>query len=324
MSVRETGRSGARRVGSIDAGTNTFRLLIAELEGPDRFLPLHVSRDIIRLGRGFRARGMISEEAARRALSTLQGYAATLREYGAQEVRAVATSVCREASNGPAFLDRVRAETGIPLEAIVAAEEARLALKGALTVVSADGGPLLLVDIGGGSTEFVLARRDRPADPISLPLGVVHLTEEFLRHDPPAPAEMAALQAHLDRALAAGLAAYRPLLGQPGLTLVGTAGTITTLAAMELGLEVYDPARVNHLRLSRAALSRLLGALTPLPARERLRIRPLEPGREDVIVAGALILAQVMEWFQVPEVVVSDGGLLEGLILDGHFTPIGP
>ncbi|HHL40729.1 MAG TPA: Ppx/GppA family phosphatase [Deltaproteobacteria bacterium] len=323
--ARESGARAPRRA-SIDIGTNTLRLLVAEVEGRS-LTPLVYERRITRLGGGYSEKRGISPEAARRTLRALEEFAALLGREGVDEVRAVATSVVRRAVNGRAFLDEVRERTGIDAEVIDGGEEARLSLIGVLSVVERRG-PLLAVDIGGGSTEFIAAAEGGGVSSWSMEMGVVHLAERYLASDPPAAAELSAMEAGIARVLGAlkgrmkedGVepGAYGP---SAGARLVGTAGTVTTLAALDLGLERYDRERINNHVLRKAVLRRLYRRLSAMTAARRCRLPGLEKGREDLIIPGAAIALETMGAFGQEEMIVSDAGLLEGVILDGAGAP---
>ncbi len=302
---------------AIDAGTNTFRLLVAD--GPEAVLtPSCKMQEIPRLGEGFAAGGgRLQEAAMERGLAVMARFAARLDACRPDRIRAVATSVVREAGNGADFTTRVRRETGIPLEIISGAEEAALTALGVWRgLPRREEGPLFLFDIGGGSTEFTsIAAGGEIRFSRSYPFGVVKLTEKFLACEPPTAAAAAALTATVDDSLdelfrdlqAAGLG---PRVEG---TLVGSAGTMTTFAAVDQGLVVYDPLRVNGYELSRERLAVLHERLWRLPRRERADVPGLEPGRADVILAGGLIALRLMERLHFSRVVVSDSALLEGI-----------
>ncbi|HWI41120.1 MAG TPA: Ppx/GppA phosphatase family protein [Verrucomicrobiae bacterium] len=293
---------------SIDVGTNTVRLLIAETEGP-AIKPLVLRRSITRLGGGFSAAG-ISAEAADRTVQALGEFAAELRRQPVDRLRAVATSAVRDASNGAAFCTRVLEETGIGLEVIGGEEEAVLTLKGALAGVGASGGDFLVFDIGGGSTEFTLSRGEEVLFARSLPLGVVRLTE--------GKAEVAGMVEKVRRELAvlpgALSAAGRSI--PPGATLIGTAGTVTTLAAVDMAMTDYDYRKVNGHRLGYDDVRTIYDRLLPLSAPQRLQVPGLEKGREDLIIAGIIVVLATMELFGFRHLTVSDFGLLEGVLVD--------
>ncbi|MEK7851773.1 MAG: Ppx/GppA phosphatase family protein, partial [Deltaproteobacteria bacterium] len=308
---------------SIDIGTNTFRLLISDLDDNGILHPKLLKREITRLGGGFTAIGALTEEAMTRGVSTLSAFTELLKRYGVKKVRAVATSVVREAINGEDFLKLVKNETGLDVEVIGGEEEASLALKGVLSCVTVRTGYALAFDIGGGSTEYILSNRGTPLYSESFKLGVVHATERFLKSDPPKEEEVDRLFAHVEgmlrpfpeRLAETGLKGKLPPENK-NITLGGTAGTITTLAAMDMGLESYDPSKINNHVLTYETVKRLFTLMLPLTLSERKRLKALEGGREDLIIAGTIIVLKTMEVFGFEKMMVSDGGLLEGVLIE--------
>ena len=293
-------------VAAIDLGTNTARLLIAE---KDPYRQLFLSRTITRLGGGFTRAGGLSEEAQLRSVAALGAFAAEISRFGVTAVRAVATSAVRDAVNGAEFCARVLAETGISLEVIDGAEEALLTLGGVASILDDRGGELAVFDIGGGSTEYTLAGDLKPIFSRSLPLGVVRLTEGKSG------------TAEMEEKICRELGIFREELAAAGLlerfgraTLIGTAGTATTLAAVQIGMEEYDYRRVNNHSMPLSEVQRIFDLLLPLSPRQRLQVPGLEPGREDLIIAGILVVLSTMRLFGFKTFKVSDSGLLEGLI----------
>jgi len=268
-----------------------------------------VGNIITRLGGGF-SKETISEEAISRAIPTLKGFSRLLEEYRVKRVRAVATSVVREASNKFDFLKRVENETGIGVEVISWEEEARLTALGVLNSVEVPTKYGLILDIGGGSTEYTLVERSKILRLKSTSLGVVHLTERYLRDDPPSELDIKLLSLEVEKVISDELTWTS--FDDP-ITLIATAGTPTTLAAMELELKQYDPDLVNGFILKKHAVLNILKKLLKLPAEERLKIPGLQKGREDIILSGIVILFKTMEKFSKDKVLVSDGGLLEGV-----------
>ena len=294
-------------VAAIDLGTNTARLLIAE-RAPYRQILL--KRIITRLGGGFTRERGLSEEAQQRSLVALREFAAEIARHRVGRVRAVATSAVRDALNGAEFCRRVKAETGIDLEVIDGHEEAVLTLRGVGAILDDKSGDLAVFDVGGGSTEYTLAAREEPLFSRSLPIGVVRLTE--------GKADLAQMEDKIRRELAI----FREELGAAGLgerfaraTLIGTAGTATTLAAIQLGMVSYDYKQVNNHSMPLSEVERIFELLRPLTPQERLQVPGLEPGREDLIIAGTLVVLVTMREFGFRTFKVSDSGLLEGLIL---------
>ncbi len=299
------------RIASIDIGTNTFRILVGEAKDKE-LKKLYIDRVITRLGGGFNKEGRIPEDVASRALGVLREFADVLKKYQVEKIRAVATSVVRESINGYEFLERVQSETGIRAEVISGEEEARLTVRGVLKSVSVNSEYSVIFDVGGGSTEYVLVERGEIVGLRSTNLGVVHLTERLLKSNVPSKYDISVISEEIRHVVSSELS-WIPKVSNNKLTLIGTAGTPTTLAAIELGLKKYDPDLVNGFILKKDAVLKIFNTLVRISAEERLRIRGLEKGREDVIIPGALIVLKTMEGFSKDEILVSDGGLLEGV-----------
>lgn len=299
------------RIAAIDFGTNTARLLIAVACEGGGFEHVRLEREIVRMGGGFSREQGLSPEALRRGMECLTRFAAIMGEHGVSRARAVATSAVRDAVNGPAFVERVRRETGISLAVIDGTAEGRLTLAGVLAGLDQRHEEMLLFDVGGGSTEYTLARGGRAQFIRSLPLGVVRLTEGKVT-----PGAMRdKIRRELDllgREMEA--AGCRLRSGSP---LIGTAGTATTLAAISMEMRDYDYRAVNNAVVPRSMIMEIYERLLPLTPEERLRVPGLEKGREDLIIAGMLVTLQTMELFGIDELKVSDYGLLEGLVVTG-------
>jgi exopolyphosphatase / guanosine-5'-triphosphate,3'-diphosphate pyrophosphatase len=310
----------SQRVAAIDCGTNSLRLLIADLD-PARHTLTDVERrmEIVRLGQGVDATGRLAPEALERTMRVLRQYADEIGKAEASAVRMVATSATRDASNAADFSAGVQQTLGIMPEVISGQEEARLSFTGATAELGGTGPaagqpqpPFLVVDIGGGSTEFVVGGGlpGTSLAAISVDVGCVRLTERHLHSDPPQPGEIAAARADIDRALD-DVAAAVPVA--EAKTLVGLAGSVTTVTAIALGLPVYDPAKTHHARLSAREVRRVTDQLLSQSRDERAAIGSLHPGRVDVIGAGALILSRLMERFGFGEMVTSEHDILDGI-----------
>jgi len=300
-------------VAAVDVGTNTIRLLVAEVDERNAIRVEVSGRAMARLGEGLAASGKLSPAAMERALRTLGEFAGQIRDAAPQGVVAAATSAVREAENGAEFVDRVRRETGLQLNIISGEEEARLTALGAASVLNGDVRNLLIVDIGGGSTEFILIRSGEQRARVSTTMGVVTGSERFLRSDPPHAAELY----DLDEFIRDHMRRVRAELGEVGqVRLVATAGTPTTLAAMDQQMAEYDPARINNHVLPLARVEEMFDHIVRAPIAERSRMIGIEPGREELMVVGCCILLRVMHDFQFGAVAVSDYGLREGLALD--------
>jgi exopolyphosphatase/guanosine-5'-triphosphate,3'-diphosphate pyrophosphatase len=302
------------RRAAIDVGTNTVRVLVAETDPATGLVPRWADQVVTRLGEGLAARGTLDPAAAERTLAAVRGYRDRARVLGATEILLVATAAIRQARDGAAFLDRLRAEPGLRPRVASGEDEARLTLLGASWALGPLPGVFALIDVGGGSTEILVAEGARMLTAVSLALGVVPLVERFLTHDPVEPGELAACRAYVDGRLAEE--AWGRIRPYWPATLVATAGTPTTLAMLDLRLLAYDPARIQGHRLTAAAIDSLIARLAALPLAERARTPGLEPGRADIIVPGALVLAAAVTGLDVPHAVVSDAGLREGILLD--------
>ena len=302
-----------RRLAGVDVGTNTLRMLVAEVDDRHRLTPVAHGREMARLGEGLVATGRMSDRAVARALDCLAGFAKAIAGAAPEATAAVATSAVRESANGPEFVSRVRERTGLEVRVIDGEEEARLTALGATGALAGPLGDLLVLDIGGGSTELALRKGGVPAAQVSIGVGVVTLTERFIRSDPPKPHELYALDDHLRDHMRAA----RRALGDVGpVRLVATAGTPTTLAAIDQEMTSYDPARINNHHLTLARVEELFDRLATMPMAQRARVTGIERGREDLIVAGCAVLYRVMHDWQFGGVTVSDWGLREGLVLD--------
>lgn len=303
----------------IDIGTNTLRLLIAQT-AQDTFIEIHSERRITRLGEDLHRTGCLSPEAQKRTVETLLDFSSKVRQHRAAAVSAIGTSALRNAENAGSFLAEVSARTGLSIRVITGEEEAWLTLLGvarALRGIAFEekGEPLapaLVVDIGGGSTEFIAVRTGAAPREASIPLGAVYLTERFIKHDPPLEGEVDLLRQTIRKEV--DTCGIRPNSGST--VLAGTAGTVTTLAAMEQRLTEYEPEKINGFRLSRASIGRIVSRLTGSTLQERRKIPGLESGREDIILAGSVIIQEVMERFGFSEMLVSDWGLREGIVFD--------
>ena len=297
------------KLATIDIGTNTTLLLVASVEG--QTLEVLADRaEITRLGRGIGQQGALAPDAIARTLAALRDYAALARQHGAS-VAAVGTEALRRAPNAAAFLGPAAEILGTEVEVIDGEREAALTFRAvAASFADAGQGRLVVVDIGGGSTEIVLASDGEVGFRVSLPLGSVRLTEAYVRSDPPTAAEQTAIAAAIDAAIASV-----PLPAPPA-ALVGVAGTVTSLAAMSLELASYDPARVHGYRLSRADLARQVARLAASTQAERERMIGLDPRRADVIFAGALILDRIAAAAGAGDIRVSDRGIRWGLLYE--------
>ena len=294
---------------AIDVGTNSVRLYVADASG---VTPVQLDRDLVitRLGEGVDRSGRLGAEPLRRTVAAVADYHRRATALGAERIRIAATSAVRDASNRDEFLAAVREATGSDGEVLTGDEEARLSFLGATAELS-DGAPFLVLDIGGGSTEFVVG--DRVVDKaISLDVGSVRLTERHIRHDPPVVMEIESLRGEADAAAAEA----KRVVGGSARTLVGVAGTITTVAAAALNLSGYDRDAIHHARLTASRVRSVAARLAAMTSEERRSLPAMPRGREDVIVAGGEILLAVMDGFRFGDVLVSEADILDGLVLD--------
>jgi exopolyphosphatase/guanosine-5'-triphosphate,3'-diphosphate pyrophosphatase len=302
-----------QRLATVDLGTNTVRLLVVEADARG-WRPLHQTQRVTRLGEGQTGAGCLLPEPMRRTAAAVAEFAQAARGLGATRVRIVATSAVREAGNRGEFVARLEAESGEPVEVVSGEDEARLTLQGVTSGLPGLGDAFVLFDIGGGSTEFVLARGGVAAAAVSLRLGVVPLVEEWGEPGPVRWDRFARMREGVERRLAAEVPDTIVTAGTD--ELVGTAGTVTTLAALDLGLSTYDAARVHGHRLGRVAVERELARLGALSVADRGRLPCLEPGRADVIIPGIAICLATMARFRREHLVVSDRGLREGILYE--------
>jgi exopolyphosphatase / guanosine-5'-triphosphate,3'-diphosphate pyrophosphatase len=301
----------AARLAALDVGTNSTRLLVADVDGGRMVAELDRETIITRLGKGVDRTGRFDPAALRRTLDVLAGYAATCRRLGVQRSRVVATSATRDAANRQELLDGVRQLFGVEAEVLRGEAEAATAYRGA-THDLRGGGRTLVVDIGGGSTELILGTDQRPEAMVSLDLGCVRLYERHLHTDPPTAAEISALRADAATQLARVTATLDPASAD---RVVGVAGTITTVTAIGLGLETYDPSRIHHAALSAAEIATVADKLAAMTVAERAAIPVMAKGREDVIAAGALLLDELVRSFRFPRVIASETDILDGVLL---------
>jgi exopolyphosphatase / guanosine-5'-triphosphate,3'-diphosphate pyrophosphatase len=299
------------RVAAIDCGTNSVRLLVADVDTP---VPTDVVRrmEIVRLGRGVDRTGRLAPEAIEATRVALADYAAQIRDLGASRTRMVATSATRDAANADEFRSMVERTLGVTPEVVTGEEEAHLSFAGAVQGLPADlAAPYLVVDIGGGSTEFVLGTAE-PVSAISVDIGCVRMTERHLVDDPPTPDQIAAaerdIEAAVDRALTA-------VPGRDARTLVGLAGSVTTVTGLALGLDQYRPEVIHHARVSYEQVATVTADLLAMTRAQRLALPVMHPGRADVIGAGALILKVLMREAGQGAVVASEHDILDGICL---------
>lgn len=305
--------SQTRRLAAVDIGTNSVRLLVADVAGTGvdaRMTPVERLMRITRLGQGVNASRRLHPDAIERTLTVLKEYRSVIDRLGVERIRVATTSASRDAENRDEFFEPAAKVMGVGLDLLSGEEEAALSFRGATIGLDVPG-PILVIDIGGGSTEFILGT-DRPEGLISLDVGCVRMTEQYLISDPPTAEELS-LAVSAMRDLLADVEREVPGVRQAN-TVVGVAGTVTTVAAVELGLAEYDRDRIHHCRLSRAAAEDVFRTLALEPIAARRHNPGLEAGRVDVIVGGALVLVSILRYFDFNEVLVSESDILDGLV----------
>ena len=296
------------RVAAIDCGTNAIRLLVADVVD-GTLTDLDRRMETVRLGEGVDATGRLADAALARTFAACERYAAIVGDLGAERIRFVATSASRDAENRDVFVAGVLERIGVEPEVISGDEEAALSFTGATRGLVGGEPPYLVVDIGGGSTEFVLGTTE-PVAARSVDVGCVRLTERHVRHDPPSRDEIDAIVADVDAAISRAAQAV-PLT--EARTLVGLAGSVTTAAALALALPEYDSSVIHGSRIPASEIARVSDELLVLDHDQRAALGPMHPGRVDVINAGVLVLRRILDRTGLPEVLVSEHDILDGI-----------
>jgi exopolyphosphatase/guanosine-5'-triphosphate,3'-diphosphate pyrophosphatase len=286
-------------------------MLVVDASGGTLDREMHITR----LGEGVDATGVLSAQGMRRTLSVLEAYRATMEALGVERARLVATSAVRDAANGDQFLAAADKATGVRPELLTGDEEGQLSFVGATAHLPEGfpGAPVLVVDIGGGSTELVVGDAGDPASAqvVSLDIGCVRVSERFFTEDPPSRSQLEQARLEVDRQVETALAKLPPL--DPGGPVIGLAGTVSTLAALELSLDHYDRDSIHHSRLQASKVQHWLDVLATETAGARRRRPGMVEGRQDVIVGGVLVLAEIMEVFDKEWCLVSEDDILDGL-----------
>jgi exopolyphosphatase/guanosine-5'-triphosphate,3'-diphosphate pyrophosphatase len=323
--VRRAPGPGAVRLAAVDVGTNSTRLLVADVAGGVMVAEHARELEITRLGKGVDRHGRFDPAALARTLEVLAGHADTCRRLGVARLRVVATSATRDAANRQVLLDGVRDLLGVEAEVLTGQAEAAAAYRGAtagglwgdradaVEVPGLGGGqPTLVVDIGGGSTELILGDGATATATVSLDIGCVRLFERHLHSDPPAAGELAALRADVAAQLDRVADVLDPAAAR---RVVGVAGTVTTVTAMALGLEAYDPRPIHRATVDASEIAAAAGKLAAMTVAERAALPFMARGREDVIAAGALLLDELVRRFNLPQVIASEADILDGVLL---------
>ncbi len=306
----------SQRVAVIDVGSNSTRLLVADVSDGSVSVVERHSR-VTRLGRGVDLSGQLSDEAIEAACAAIADYVSICRDTGAEKITAIATSAVRDASNGDAFVAELRERFALSARVLDGEEEARLTYRGA-TVEQETVVPTLVIDIGGGSTELIVGTGEEVAFHASLQAGVVRHTERHIAADPPTAAEMEALAGDVRGLIEA---AIRDRDDTPAAAGIAVAGTPTSLAAVEQGLEPYDPRRVHGHTLSLETIQHLLSRFASAPLDERAAISGLHPDRAPTIIAGCVILIEAMRAFGLNRIQVSEHDILYGMALETASAP---
>lgn len=294
---------------SIDIGTNTILLLIAKIKD-GKLKPIFEEERVVRLGEGLQNNSIISDEAMERGITTLKSYLQKCKENGVKKIFTIGTSVLREAKNSGDFLKSVKDSLGLTIQIISGEEEAYLSFLSVVRNIGEFEKPLMVIDIGGGSTEFILGHKEKVIKWISLPIGSVRLTEKFIHSDPIKIEEYKKMRHELKRLLKKIPQNPKPFL------IVGVGGTVTTLASVELGLKRFNPKRVHHFILTKEALRRQIKLYSLLPLEDRKKIAGLYPSRADVILAGSIILYESMEKLKCTNLLISCHGIRYGVLYE--------
>lgn len=297
---------------AIDVGSNSIRMLTAELSA-GRIYPVRYERVITRLAAGIDETGCLGQSAMKETLKALRCFSEIIKGYGAGYVKSVGTSALREAKNSEEFLNLIQSGTGIKTEVVSGQKEAELTAKGVL--LSIETPVSLIADIGGGSTEWMICNRRKILKSGTVPVGVVKLLDRHVKSDPPLSDDVRCLEAEAEE-VSETIKARVITHITSDTVMIGTAGTATTLASMELGLETYDPEKIHMHEISLGRLLEFSGILTSLPLKERAKIKGLEPERADLIIPGIVLTIKLMEALGFGSIFISAHGLLEGILLE--------
>jgi exopolyphosphatase / guanosine-5'-triphosphate,3'-diphosphate pyrophosphatase len=298
------------RVAAIDCGTNSIRLLIADVES-NKLREVVRDMEVVRLGQGVDKTGEFHPDAIERTLAAVDKYAAEIARRGVEKIRFCATSATRDATNRALFIDGVRERLGIDVEVITGVEEAELSFIGAIQELDSNSGPFLVVDIGGGSTEFVFGNTKVEAAK-SVNIGCVRMSERHFTNDPPTDNQVQLARTDIQEAIAQA-ATIVPLT--KAKTVVAVAGTATTVAAAALELEIYDRYSIHLSRISAIQVHKVSEMFLAMNRDERSNLGYMHPGRVDVIAAGALVLSEVMKATAATQFIASETDILDGIAL---------
>ena len=305
---------------AIDIGTNTFRLLIAKVQRENdngikySIKEIHSERTITRLGQGIPEKGLIQKGPITRSISALKKFSDIILEYGVYKTSAVATGALRDAENSDEFIKKVKEITELDIKIITGEEEAKKTLSGILIDIKQPN-TALMVDIGGGSTELIFSKKGTPSIVQSLNLGVVYLAGTYMKHDPPLDKELNQMAAKISQEIMAHVKTFKKHISED-TACIGTAGTITTLAAVSQGLTEFEHSKIHGMKITIEKIKSIFSDIASVTAHERAQYIPFERERLDIIVPGTRILLTLMEAFGFKEVMVSNYGLREGILID--------
>ena len=304
---------------AIDVGTNTFRLLIAEVfhtgsHGNCSFNEIISERIITRLGDGVKKRGFLNESAINSSIKALKKFSTIISDNNVCMTSAIATSALREAKNSTLFLDRAKAETGIKIKIISGKREAEITASGMLIDVPIPESALM-IDIGGGSTELILMKDNKLLSSASLNLGVVYLANKYMREDPPLSSDLSGMEKEISRTIQPAINSFREFITS-ATTLIGTAGTVTTLSAISQSLKGFDHNMIHNSKLSVDKVNTIYSDISVISSKKRAAYIHYERERLDIIVPGTLILLKLMESFKFNTLNVSNYGLREGILIE--------
>ena len=305
---------------AIDIGTNTFRLLIAEVLPDARkknnynIKEICSERIITRLGEGIPESGLIKKEAMAKGITALKKFSDTISRHNVYKISVIATSALREAKNRDEFLKKAKEATGLDIEIISGKEEARKTSLGMLLGIPMPK-TALMADIGGGSTELIFIRQRKPELVHSLNLGVVYLADKYMKNDPPLKKDLTQMGDDIYREIMSIVKTFSKLFSKDTV-FIGTAGTVTTLSAISQSLTKFEHSRIHNSRIRIEKIKTIFSNISTITAKKRVKYHPFEPERLDIIVPGTLILLKIMEMFGFKEVIVSNYGLREGILID--------
>lgn len=304
-------KNGPVKLASIDIGTNSTRLMIAEKKR-NHLKTLYRGVEITRLGAGVNEKRVLSSSAIQRTRLTLNKYKRLIEDYGVNETKVVATSAMRDAKNASLFIDEVEKKVGFQVEVLTGEKEGELSFLGATYDLCHVHQPILVIDIGGGSTEIIFGRPGFAEKFFSLDIGSVRLTEMFIKNDPPLESEIYLIEDYINSIIKGS---FKEIDKRENLLCIGLAGTITTLSAISQKMRVYSPKKIHGSRLSLLEIERILNYLLSKNLSERKRLVGLESERADIIIAGTVILREIIRALGLKTVLISEHDILDGLIL---------